>query len=385
MNKRLFLLLALIMVLGLGGLFTLNTYVASGEAQVQAEEAQLPEPKEEPKEIHMVAMGDFMLHQPQLDAAKTPEGYDFSDIFTHLGPYIGEADLAAINLETTLTDGSQGYTSFPVFSSPKEVAGEFKRQGIDLVATANNHCYDKGLKGLDYTLDQLEEEGLVAFGTSQGEENLPVIYEIEGIKLGLASYTYGLNGFDASLAASERPQAVNLIDREKIQADVDQLKDQGADLVLLYLHWGVEYQSQASEDQEALALELFDMGVDGILGSHPHVAQRVEKHVLGDKTHYVAYSMGNFVSNQRREYIGGNPRVESGLMMDMTIKKDPEGQVEITKFEPQVLWVDKFQDQEGLHYQVIPVKAALEGDIDLPRLDQVRDRLVQAQENFDAL
>lgn len=373
----------LLLVLVLGGLRMGRT---SNETQGQPGPIQEALAPDHSASIDLVALGDFMVHAPQLEAARRGEGYDFSPIFTYLEDDLKEADLAMVNLETTLTDGSSGYSTYPVFASPAEVGQDLKEAGIDLVATANNHSFDKGMGGVDSTLDILEEAGLKVVGSTKGAESEPLVVEVGGIKLGLGAYTYGLNGFDSSMLNSDRPGAVSLIDLDKMEEDVKALKDQGAEAILFYLHWGIEYQDQPNQDQTDLAQALFDMGVDAILGSHPHVPQKTDSQVIGEKTHHVVYSMGNFVSNQRAEILGQGVSTETGLMVKLTIERDREGEVAITAFDPQVTWVDKYQDPSGqLTYQVYPVKKALDGQVDIPRLDSVRDRLNQAQDHFDSL
>ena len=121
--KKLFIILGLIVVL-------------TGCETLGQTAQRKPEPS---KRVEIVAFGDFMLHRPQLRAAQTGEGYDFKPIFRYLTPYIQEADIAMINLETTLTDGSNGYTTYPVFSSPKEVARDFKELGFDIISVSYTH------------------------------------------------------------------------------------------------------------------------------------------------------------------------------------------------------------------------------------------------------
>lgn len=321
-----------------------------------------------PKTVRVVAFGDFMLHRPQLDAAKGPEGYDFKENFRYLRPYIDGADLAMINLETTLTDGSRGYTTYPVFSSPKEVARDFKETGFDVISTANNHAYDKLKDGLDYTYDVLKEQDLDVVGTGK-ERAEPLVKEVNGIRLGILSYTYGLNGFDGVLANSENPESVRLLTRERVQEDVVRLNEEGVDLILSYVHWGEEYRKEANDDQKEKLKMLADAGVALVLGSHPHVPQGIDNVVGKEMTTFCAYSMGNFVSNQRRNNMGGR-RTDVGQMVTAQIIKDESG-TRIAEFMPKPLYVDKYVDG-GLHYEVIPAEAALLGEIPVERIETLR-------------
>lgn len=333
-----------------------------------ATNAKKTPPPAPPKTVRVVAFGDFMLHRPQLDAAKGPEGYDFKENFRYLRPYIDGADLAMINLETTLTDGSRGYTTYPVFSSPKEVARDFKETGFDVISTANNHAYDKLKDGVDYTYDVLKEQDLDVVGTGK-ERAEPLVKEVNGIRLGILSYTYGLNGFDGVLANSENPESVRLLTRERVQEDVARLNEEGVDLILSYVHWGEEYRKEANADQKEKLKMLADAGVALVLGSHPHVPQGIDNVVGKEMTTFCAYSMGNFVSNQRRNNMGGR-RTDVGQMVTAQIIKDESG-TRIAEFMPKPLYVDKYVDG-GLHYEVIPAEAALLGEIPVERIETLR-------------
>lgn len=359
--KKLFIILGLIVVLT--GCETLGQTIQ-----------QKPEP-EPPKRVEIVAFGDFMLHRPQLRAAQTGEGYDFKAIFRYLTPYIQEADIAMINLETTLTDGSNGYTTYPVFSSPKEVARDFKELGFDIISTANNHGYDKLGPGVESTYNYLKEAGLDVMGT-QIEDAPPLIKEVNGMKLGFICYTYGLNGFDDILKNSEKPFAVSIFSEEKAKNDIRYLKENGVDAIICFIHWGEEYRKEPTDLQKAQARFLAEQGVALILGSHPHVPEGVDNLVTESGKTFVAYSMGNFVSNQRREYMNRSD-VETGQMVCASIVKDEKG-TRVESFEPLATYVDKYSTG-GLHFEVIPVREALSGEIPVERIESIRGRLESAE------
>ncbi len=340
------------------------------------------ETKLEPVDIHLVAVGDYMIHRPQIRAATTSDGLDFKENFKHLKDlYLEPADVAMLNFETTISAEGLEYTTFPVFSSPVEILRDMKDAGFNLLATSNNHCFDTGVAGVERTLDAIEAHGMKGFGTYRQEESEPLIYEVKGVKLGLASYTYGINGFEASLESSEHPGAVSFLNEDKIKSDLKWLRDQGAEALIVYVHWGEEYMRRPTETQRQWMNFFADEGVDQVLGSHPHVIQEMEILERGDHKTYGIYSMGNFVSNQRREYMGQSYS-ESGLLMDMTIHRNEDGNISITRFEPVPLIVDYYHDGAGSHYEVLPVRESLEGKIELPRLDIMRGKLSQSLEQF---
>lgn len=335
---------------------------------VREKEARL---EDAPKTVRLVAFGDFMLHRPQINAAKTPEGYDFTHVFRYVEPFIQGADIAMINLETTLTDGNKGYSTFPVFSSPKEVARDFKTVGFDVICTANNHAYDKLSSGVDATFTYLKEAGVDVVGT-RIEQSPPLIKDVNGIKIGFLAYTYGLNGFDNTLAKSEKPYAVSVFSKDIVAQEMAYLREREVDIVICYMHWGEEYYNEATATQKEQAKYLADQGVALILGSHPHVPQGIENIATKEGITFVAYSMGNFASNQRREYLN-NRRVESGQMILSEITKEGD-RTRISGFEPVALYVDKFY-ADKLYYEVLPAQMILDKEVPLQRLEQVKSRL----------
>ena len=338
-----------------------------------AEQKQEPvdEKKEPPKVVNLVAFGDYMVHRPQINGAKTADGFDFTGDFQYLKPYIEAADVAMINLETTLTDGAKGYTTFPLFASPIEIARDLKTVGFDVVSTANNHAYDTFGPGVETTYRALTDAGMDVVGTGENKAE-PLIKTVNGMKIGFLSYTYGLNGNDGVMKNSEKPEAVAVYSEEKADEDIKALKAAGVDAIVCFMHWGVEYVKEPTAEQKKQAAYLAKKGVDIIFGSHPHVPLSTDYIVDGDRSTFVAYSMGNFVSNQRREYMNTS-RVETGQMVRAQLTKDKKG-TRVTAFLPDALYVDKYWG-DRLHFDVLPAEAVLSGEIPCPRVEQVRGRL----------
>ena len=328
--------------------------------------------KAEPaKVVNLVAFGDYMVHRPQINAAKTAHGFDFTGDFQYLKPYIEAADVAMINLETTLTDGTKGYTTFPMFASPIEIARDLKVVGFDVVSTANNHAYDTFGPGVETTYRALTDAGMDVVGTGENKAE-PLIKTVNGMKIGFLSYTYGLNGNDGVLKNSEKPEAVAVYSEEKVDEDMAELKAAGIDAVVCFMHWCVEYVKEPTAEQKKQATYLAQKGVDIIFGSHPHVPLGIDNIANGDRRTFVAYSMGNFVSNQRREYMNIS-RVETGQMVRAQLTKDEKG-TRVTGFLPDALYVDKYWG-DRLHFDVLPAEAVLSGEIPCPRVEQIRGRL----------
>ena len=312
----------------------------------------------EPAEGLLVAVGDIMMHMPQLPAYYDPDSkrYDFTPYFTEVKPLIAEADWAMANLETTLSaDGD--YSGYPRFSSPHELAAALKDAGFDIVTTANNHAMDRGVPGVNRTLEFLREQGLVTRGTYRSPEEAaePTIVERNHIRLGLLAYTYGTNGIPVP---EHMPWLIDLIDEERIVRDISALREAGADYVAIALHFGTEYQTEPSEEQKRLARRLIAAGADLIAGSHPHVIQPWEVVETTDedgaaRQGVILYSMGNFISNQR----GGTK--DYGVLYRIGIRKE-DGVARTTDVEPVITWVHRYKAKGRNHYRVLPAERVLE-------------------------
>ena len=254
------------------------------------------------KKISIAVIGDIMCHNTQFKDAYSNGQYDFSYVFDDIKEKIEYADLAIGNLETTFAGSEVGYSSYPTFNTPEHLATDLKELGIDVLSTVNNHCLDKGYKGIENTINELDKVGIVHTGTYSSEEksNEITIKEVKDMKIAILAYTYGTNGIPIP---SDKKYCVNLIDKEKIVADLKKAKELKPDLIIAIMHWGSEYQTYPNSEQQELADLLFKNGVNIILGSHPHVLQKMEKReiILEDGTKnegFVIYSLGNFMSGQ---------------------------------------------------------------------------------------
>ncbi len=267
-------------------------------------------------EAEIVFAGDAMQHKAQIDAARQPDGsYNYDDCFSTIAPYISEADYAVVNLEAAL--GGKPYTGYPCFSAPDSYPDALVKAGFDLMLTANNHTLDRRDKGLVRTLDQLDSKGICHVGTyrnkSERDSVLPLIVDIKGFKVAFLNYTYGTNGIPV-----QGKVIVDYIDKEQIKADVAKARQKGAEIITACIHWGNEYQLLPHSSQKDLAEYLCDLGVDLIIGGHPHVIQPMEmryskKH---DKNILVVYSLGNFISNMKTRDTRGGALVKARLTRD---------------------------------------------------------------------
>lgn len=304
-----------------------NEIVNSEEGENKIEEV-IPEDTV----INIVGIGDSLCHSQNFkDAYNSETGtYDFSPMFKNVTKYIESATVAVGNLETTLAGEERGYSGYPTFNSPAELAYDMKEMGIDILTTANNHCIDKGYSGLVSTLDKLDEYGIAHTGTSRSveEQNTILFKDLEGIKTAFLCYTYGTNGIPIP---SGREYSVNLIDKDFMKQQLDKAKEEGAELIVVSMHWGSEYRIKPTEEQEELAEFLIKNGADIILGNHSHVPEPMEmKEVtLDDGTKregFVIYSMGNFFSAQTQEY------TRDTLIVNVEVRKNGQtGEITIDK------------------------------------------------------
>ena len=224
----------------------------------------------------ILATGDIMFHMPQVRAAYEANNktYDFTDVFKYVKRHIESADLSISNFETVTAGSEIGFSGFPNFNSPEATLIAIKDAGFQVLTTANNHCLDQGKKGLINTIDAIGEQDMKNIGTYKEPDTPILIEEINEIKLALLSYTYGFNGMEYTLTEEEQGYMVNKIDEDKIKTDIESAKVLGADMVVIFIHWGNEYQGEPSEEQIELGRKMVEWGANIIFGSHPHVIDR---------------------------------------------------------------------------------------------------------------
>ena len=265
--------------------------------------------------VEIVFAGDAMQHSPQIAAALRDDGtYDYSQCFELIEDDIRGADFAVVNLEVPL--GGKPYSGYPVFSAPDDYARQLKASGFDLLITANNHCLDRGSKGLLRTLAVLDSIDMASIGTYVSQERrdeiVPYIGNVKGCKIAMLAYTYGTNGFKAINGV------VDMIDRAIIKKDISEARENGAQVVCVNLHWGTEYMRLPDKAQRSLTDFLVDEGVDLIIGGHPHVVQPMEMRYSyrHEKDVLVVYSLGNFISNQNDIDGRGGAMVKAELILN---------------------------------------------------------------------
>lgn len=326
--------------------------------------------------VQIAAVGDIMVHSPQLRAQYNPKTnrYDFTNNFRFVKPYILHADIALANLETTFGGDAVEYSGYPRFNTPDSLADALKDVGFDIIVTAHNHTVDTGIAGMFRTIDVLQERELQVIGTKKSQEESFIVKEIKGIKIGFSAFTYetprvlGKKTINYIIVPPEYEDLIDSFSYQnleeemlKVKERIKVMRDEGAEFIVLYLHWGDEYQRQPNAAQRKIAGLLADYGVNLILGSHPHVLQPIEfiRSKNGNHVTLVVFSLGNFISNQRAEF-STTTYTEDGVIVYVEIKKDLQtGDVFPDKISYVPTWVHKYMEKNRLVFEILPLDDVL--------------------------
>src|SRR5690625_4687375 len=277
-------------------------------------------------DIRIAAVGDIMFHDTLLESAFDDESltYDVNTFFEDVQSILSDADIAMANFETTTSGSAREYTGYPIFNSPDETIDAVKNAGIDVLTHANNHSLDTGSDGLKRTAQMIREKGLSSAGSYVEKPDSRVLIEdVKGIKVAILAYTESTNGLGSEYPDEELNAMLNLMRKDIISEDIQEAKDEDADIIIASMHWGIEYDDDPNETQIDFAQFMAEEGVDIILGSHPHVIQKSELIETDDQQTFVIYSMGNFISNQRQETLD-DERTEDGIIVNIDIQKNDE-------------------------------------------------------------
>lgn len=268
--------------------------------------------------ITLSAVGDMMCHSEEFMYARVEkDSFDFTPYFEYVKPEFARADIVVGNLETVLAGAKQKYTGYPFFNSPDDYAFSLKQVGFNLLSLANNHSLDRGAYGVLRTIQVVADAGINSMGTANsanGRDSLR-IYTHKGIKTGFICYSYGTNG---NPVPKGKEYLINVIDTSAILADIQRYRP-ACELLVVFLHFGVEYEKVPNEGQKQIAQLCAKNGVDVLIGSHPHVLQPIEVlQATGNATGQMlcAYSLGNFISNQQWRYSDAGAVLHCGFEKD---------------------------------------------------------------------
>ncbi len=352
------------------------------------------EEEERIETIEIMAVGDLLMHIDIVQAMYdwNNDTYNFDYNFELIKDYLGKADLTIANLETTLAGEESGYSGYPCFNTPDELANSLKNSGVDVISNMSNHSLDKGEYGFLRTRNVLKEKGFDIIGTRDSEEDSRyIIKKINDIRVGIIAYGYTTEGYEGERCLNGIPIPEELsslmntfnpydVDNDLLamKQEIENMREEDADVIVFYMHWGEEYQLEPNESQIKIARFLAEEGVDIIFGDHPHTIQPIDIIESEDGNHstVVIYSLGNFISSQRTESIG-NPYTEDGLMVSVNITKNfktGEVIVDIPQYIP--TWVKLNIFNGNYYYQVVPT---IENNADY--LDYYQS--IRVDESFD--
>ena len=294
--------------------------------------------QEDKKSFTFVGVGDNLYHEAMYWYQNYRNGYyDFDSYYEMTNKYTQNADLAYINFETLCIGESYGLSGYPTFNGPTEILSSVNNAGFDWWSLSSNHSLDRGADGLLAQIDLIHNEypNVITTGShiSQEDKNRTLVKEINGIKVGFLGYTYGLNGFSLP---EDKPWLVDLIDKDQIKQDMEAL-NKVSDVQMVSMHWGNEYQTEPTQEQEDLANYLNELGVEVVIGSHPHVIEPAKIIKGKNQNTLVYYSLGNYTSAQDMDItmVGG--------MASFTLNYDPDTKTTSftdTKFIPLITWFD---------------------------------------------
>lgn len=282
----------------------------------QKTEEELPKAPQKVS-VTIKAVGDNLMHSPIFNSCRTDDGYNFDGLYTHITPYIEDADIAAINQETIFVDSASAFSGYPAFGTPSQVGESIEKAGFNLITHATNHTYDRGYDAVMHTAEfwkQYDHITVLGINETEADGQEVEIWEKDGLKIAMLNFTYGLNGYRLP---QDKKYLVNILDHSERNQALLKNAEERADITVVFLHFGTEYTHTPTAEQKRDVEFLCQNGADVIIGGHPHVIQPVTEHTSenGNKA-VVFYSLGNFVSNQ-----SGAEKVLGG-MANVTIAKE---------------------------------------------------------------
>jgi poly-gamma-glutamate synthesis protein (capsule biosynthesis protein) len=277
-----------------------------------------------------VFVGDIMMHQEQLTAARNGTSWDFKPQIRRTLPLFWES-LAVGNLETVLGGKDKKFSGYPTFNTPDELTDALNYLGMDIVTLANNHIMDMGLEAAGRTTKILDGAGILWTGlVSPDDTDEPLVVEYAGLRWGFVNYSYGSN--IRRNAVNSNDLSLNLISGDSLKSGLERVGTYHPDITVACLHWGNEYQHTPTGRQREVAALCLENGADIVIGTHPHVLQPIEV-TSSDRYAVVAYSLGNFISYQRTK-----PR-ERSVVLAVDVEKEPEKRAVITRVSAAPTWV----------------------------------------------
>lgn len=309
-------------------------------------------PQSDSTTVRISIVGDLMCHTPEMEFAKAGrDSFNFRPMFDSVKKYFSASDLTFGNLETTISGKEKKYSGYPLFNSPDALLSAIKDAGFNVLFTANNHTLDRGTQGILRTLNKIHENGMSSMGTYKSEQDRDSIriFDVKGIKIAVLAYTYGLNG---NYLPPDKKFMVSIIDTSLIRKNIESARRKSADIIMVYFHFGEEYRRKPNSYQKEISAYAKKCGADIIVGSHPHVIQPIEFFPIAankNSERLIAYSLGNFISNQRWRYS------DAGVILNIEIaKSESTGETRISNVTFVPTWVFKGKVGEKNEFIVLP-------------------------------
>jgi poly-gamma-glutamate capsule biosynthesis protein CapA/YwtB (metallophosphatase superfamily) len=298
-------------------------------------------------------VGDLMCHSTQFNYARVDaDSFDFTGVFKEVKKYLSASDLTVGNLETVIAGNETGYSGYPYFNAPDDFVYAIKNAGFDLLITANNHALDQGWEGVERTIEVINQNKIHRTGTFVSEEDRDSIriFMINSIKIAILAYSEHTNGVSIPKG---KDFVINLISEGLIKKDILKARSKNVDVVLVHLHFGTEYSREPSDYQKEVVRNIIEAGADIIIGGHLHVIEPTKyfktNHTKIDSG-FVAYSMGNFISNQRWRYS------DAGVILNIQISRNIfTDSVFISDVNYLPTWVFKGQTEKRREYIILPL------------------------------
>lgn len=348
-------------------------------------------------------VGDILIHSPIYNSVydSATDTYDFNEIFKYVKDIYSEFDYMVANLEQPVAGKERGYSGYPLFNAPESIVDALRNNGVDMLLTASNHTYDQGKEGFYNTISTLKNKDIDFIGIRNKEDKPYLVKDIKGIKLGMINYTYEtekltdtkyINGIPMD---AETAPLINSFDYNNLNAfytdisnNIDKMYADGADAIIVYMHWGTEYLTSANDYQKKMAQKLCDLGVDAIIGGHTHCLEPIDMitSTVSNKQTPIIYSTGNQLSNQRKETItnfsADAPYCEDGVIYSLEFKKKIDGSVVLSNVSYTATWCNLF----GSDYYILP----LDNDgkyktsfADFGRINEMENSLKRSKGLFD--
>lgn len=330
-------------------IITLQHYLFNS---VGAEKTEVSVPEDSVLTVTLCFTGDLMCHSTQFNYANVgADTFDFTGVYTEVKTFLSESDFTVGNLETVVAGKNKGYSGYPYFNAPDDFIYALKDAGFDLLITANNHALDQGWDGVKRTIEIINDNQLYQTGTfvSKEDRDSVRIFEINSITIAFLAYSENTNGLPIPKG---KDFAINLIDEELMKNDIVKAREKNVDVVLVHLHFGREYLREPDDYQKQIVNKIIEYGADIIIGGHPHVIQPVNFFKTNNAeldSGFVAYSLGNFVSNQRWRYS------DAGLILNIQISKNIlTDSIYIREVNYLPTWVFKGETEKGREYVILP-------------------------------